>query len=68
MGDNLKNGNEHAPRDLKMWREGMGFSVADACDMLGVKQKDYEKWESQEKPTPKYVTLACAALALGIKA
>lgn len=67
MGPKLEDGNTHAPHDLKAWREGMGFSVEEACDRLEIPQGIYQAWENGKQPAPRYVTLACAALALGIK-
>lgn len=69
MGMNgTKNGSSHAPQDLKLWRENMGFSIEEACALLEVERAQYESWESGAAPTPRYAALACAALALGIKA
>lgn len=60
-------GSDRAPQDLKIWRESMGYSLQDACNLLDVKQAQYNDWEHGTKPTPRYILLACAALALGIK-
>ena len=66
MGE-VKNGNAHAPQNLKVWRENMGFTIDDACALLGVKQDEFTQWENDIKPAPRSILLACAALALGIK-
>lgn len=68
MGIKFENGNAHAPVDLLTWRESMGYSLDDASQMLGVTPAELIRWEKHSTPTPRYITLACAALALGIKA
>lgn len=50
---------------LRIWRERMGYTPMDACIALDCKMTDLSDWESG-KPIPRYIGLACAALALGI--
>lgn len=50
--------------ELTLWRTNMGFSVADACQELGCTAAEYTKWESGA--VPRYIALACRALALGM--
>jgi len=52
---------------LTAWRERMGFSQRDACEALGCSRQAWSDWESGEHKTPRYIGLACAALALGMK-
>jgi transcriptional regulator with XRE-family HTH domain len=52
---------------LTAWREAMGFSQREAAVALGCSRNALAGWESGEARTPKYIALACAALALNIK-
>lgn len=52
---------------LAAWREAMGFTHRDAADALGCSRTSYAKWEGGEARVPKYIALACAAVALNIK-
>lgn len=51
---------------LKAWRERMGYSVADAMEQLGCSRNGWNSWEAGDSPVPRYIGLACAALALGM--
>ena len=51
---------------LKAWRERMGYSQRDACEQLGCSRTAYGRWESGIQPVPRYIGLACAALAMGM--
>lgn len=68
MGVKISNGNDVAPSDVGQWREGMGYSVEESSQLLGVSPAEFIRWENKSAPTPRYIALACAALALGIKA
>ena len=69
MGDKTQHtGDARVPSNLKVWRENMGYSIFDACSFLGVDEKDYAHWENSGDVVPRSILLACAALALGIKA
>jgi DNA-binding transcriptional regulator YiaG len=48
------------------WRERMGFSVADCAIELGCAEESVRRWERGEAQPPRYIGLACSALALGI--
>ena len=52
---------------LVAWRERMGFSQRDACKALGCSRGAWAGWEIGTNPVPRYIGLACAALALGMK-
>ncbi len=56
-----------ADQTLATWREVMGYSQRDAAEQLGCARASVQKWEHQPEHTPKYIRLAMAALALGIK-
>lgn len=50
------------------WRDRMGFSQRDACEALGCSRGALGGWENgTQKPIPRYIGLACAALALGME-
>jgi len=51
---------------LLAWRERMGFSAREACQQLGCSRGAWSVWESGKQPVPRYIGLACAALALGM--
>ena len=51
---------------LMAWRERMGYSQRDACEQLGCSRGALGKWESGDSNPPRYIGLACAALALGM--
>jgi transcriptional regulator with XRE-family HTH domain len=52
---------------LTDWRERMGFSQRDAATALGCSRAAWGGWESGKQKAPRYIGLACDALALGIK-
>jgi transcriptional regulator with XRE-family HTH domain len=52
-------------KELVAWRERMGFSQRDACDALGCSRNALSGWEKTRPP--RYIGLACQALALGVK-
>ena len=51
---------------LKSWRERMGFSEREACKQIGCSRNAWAGWEKDEQKIPRYIGLACAALALGM--
>ena len=53
---------------ISAWRAAMGFSQREAANALGCSRTALARWEDGEARTPKYITLACAAVALGIAA
>lgn len=57
------------PAILLAWRERMGYSQRDACEALGCSRGAWAGWETgKQTPIPRYIGLACAALALGMSA
>ena len=56
-----------SPQVFLAWRERMGFSQRDACAALGCSRGAWAKWETGRQAAPRYIGLACAALALGMK-
>jgi len=56
------------PSTLLAWRERMGYSQRDACVELGCSRAAWGAWETGVHKVPRYIGLACAALALGMSA
>lgn len=52
---------------LKAWRERMGYSQREAASVLGCSRSAWQGWEDGTQKPPRYIGLACAALALGMK-
>ncbi len=50
---------------LKEWRLRMRLRVMDAADRLGVSRDTYGRLERRTR-VPRYIQLACAALAYGL--
>ena len=57
-----------APATLESWRVRMGFSQRDAVKALGCSREAWANWENGKHVIPRYIGLACAALALGMSA
>lgn len=60
------------PEDFKRWRKALKLSQKDAADALGLKRRVVQYYEKGERDgetveIPKYVRLACFALAEGVK-
>lgn len=53
-------------QSLADWRNAMGYTQVDACRALGCSRNAWASWESGRTKAPRYVWLACAALASGI--
>jgi len=51
---------------LNSWRQRMGWSVSDAAEALGCHRDSIKHWESDAPSPPRYIDLACQALALGM--
>lgn len=55
------------PSDLTAWRKRLGLSKVGAAEALGCDRGSVSAWEAGSYPIPRYIALACAAIALGIK-
>ena len=51
---------------LLLWRDNMGYSLDDCSHELGVTAEEWKAWESGDAKIPRYIGLACSALALGM--
>jgi transcriptional regulator with XRE-family HTH domain len=56
------------PEALADWRARFGYSQRQAADILGCSRGAWAGWETGKQPIPKYISLAIAALSLGIEA
>jgi transcriptional regulator with XRE-family HTH domain len=56
------------PEVLISWRERMGYSQREASEALDCSRAALRHWEQGTNRIPRYIGLACAALALGMTA
>lgn len=63
-----KTSSKFTGENLRLWRTRMSFSQRDACSQLGCSRGAYARWEKPRAKVPRYIGLACAALALGMTA
>jgi transcriptional regulator with XRE-family HTH domain len=54
------------PIILTTWRERFGWSRAEAARQLGCARNSLAAWENGTAEIPKYIALACSALALNV--
>ncbi len=59
-------------KDFRQWRKSLKLSQKDAAEALGLKRRVVQYYEKGERDgekveIPKYVRLACYALAQGIR-
>lgn len=63
------------PADFKAWRKAMGYTQAEAAEALGLGKSAIEQYDTGKRRStgegiaeiPRYLALACAALARDIK-
>lgn len=67
MGPNQIETPKLSGKVLASWRERMGYSQRDACTALGCSRGAWAGWENGTQEVPRYIGLAIAALALGMK-
>lgn len=56
------------PSALRAWQARMGYTQREAADALDCSRGAYGKWRKPGSAIPRYIGLACAALALGMTA
>lgn len=56
------------PAALRAWQTRMGYTQRDAAEALDCSRGAYGKWRKTGSHIPRYIGLACAALALGMTA
>jgi transcriptional regulator with XRE-family HTH domain len=52
--------------DMRDWRKRLGLDLKDAAEALGCSRNSIPRWEAGKTEIPRYVALACAAIALGV--
>lgn len=52
--------------DLTAWRTALGISRAEASRRLGCAENSLAAYEAGKTRIPRYIALACAALAYGL--
>lgn len=50
--------------DLREWRAGHGLSMRKAAALIGCSKAGLQNWEAKPETMPRYIWLACIALAL----
>lgn len=55
-----------SPADFTEWRTRLGFSKTAAAEALGISRNMPQKYETGEATIPRYVALACSAVALSL--
>lgn len=56
-----------SPQALIEWRQRMKLNQTKAAEALGVSRRAWGMYERGESEIPRYIGLACAAYALGIR-
>jgi len=54
------------PTTFTAWRERLGLNTVQAAKALGCSRTTIQAYEAGRSPIPRYVALACAALAMGL--
>lgn len=52
---------------FRAWREHMGVSKAQLGEWLGTSARTVQNYEAGRSEIPQSITLACAALSLGVR-
>ncbi|MEQ8395252.1 helix-turn-helix transcriptional regulator [Thalassobaculum sp.] len=60
------------PGDFKRWRKSLKLSQKEAAEVLGLKRRVVQYYEKGERDgevvtIPKYIRLACSAVAAGVQ-
>lgn len=53
--------------ELAAWRKRLALTTRQAAEELGCSRAALMGWEAGRKPVPRYIGLACTAIALGVK-
>jgi transcriptional regulator with XRE-family HTH domain len=57
-----------SPAQLRAWRKRLDLSQTEAANALGLSLRGYQNYEGGHRRITKVVALACAAVALGLRA
>jgi len=55
------------PASLIAWRDRLHLNRVEAAAALGISRETLRFYEAGKHPIPRYIALACAAVALGIE-
>lgn len=55
------------PEQFTRWRERLGWTRTKAAEELGCAPNSITAWEQGRSKIPRYIALACRALAEGLK-
>ena len=53
--------------EFRQWREHMGLNRTEAAEALGLSRNMPRRYENAEADVPRYIALACAALAFDLQ-
>lgn len=56
-----------SPAQLIAWRERLGWTRIEASRQIGCSQNSITAWEAGRTRIPRYIALACRALANGMR-
>ncbi len=56
------------PADLRHWLDTRDISLYEAARQLGCSRESLRQWLNGNRRIPRYIALACAALAFGLPA
>ena len=54
------------PASFLAWRKRLGLNKVRAAKLLGCSRTSLDNWEGGKHAIPRYIALACAALAYGL--
>lgn len=54
------------PEDLRRWLDTSGISLYEAARRLGCSRESLRLWLAGKRRVPRYIALACSALAFGL--
>lgn len=54
------------PAEFTAWKTQMGLSIPAAANALGISESSVSRYLSGSHAIPRYIELACAALAVGV--
>jgi hypothetical protein len=54
------------PAELQAWMDGLLWDKKTAAARLGIARSTLDRYLKGEKPIPRYIALACSAIAQGL--
>lgn len=52
--------------EFTQWRERLGLNRLEASKALGIGRNQPKRYEDEGQEIPRYIALACAAVAMGV--